>query len=371
MSDFSFIPVSPLLGGKLSNFFKAISSGRIESRYYHKVLLTGLVALIATPFHWWEQLVQTKKKELSAPPVFILGHWRSGTTYLHNLLCQAPDAGYISTYQTVFPNNMHSKLIFKTFLSINIPEKRPTDNVKLGSDLPQEDEFAMENSLTPSFYNFFYFPEDYKTLFDRTVLFKNLSENEIKKWEQTYKKLLIKGEANTSASYMVVKNPVNTARIPKLLEMFPEARFIHIYRNPVMVYLSTKRFFEALFPTLYFHHISPEDIKELVFDLFTKLMREYFETKALIPASNLYEVGFETFEKEPLEQVHQMFNQLNIGNWEASKPYYEAYIDDQKSYEKSTHKISRSELDRVVSDWQFAFDELGYEIPDNLEIIEG
>src|SRR5579883_1544271 len=37
------------------------------------------------------------------PPLFILGHWRSGTTHLHHLLAQDAMFGFPTTYQTAFP----------------------------------------------------------------------------------------------------------------------------------------------------------------------------------------------------------------------------------------------------------------------------
>jgi hypothetical protein len=102
-------------------------------------------------------------------PVFILGHWRSGTTFLHNMLCSDPQSAYVSTYQSVFPDNLASQAIFKTFMKMNLPEKRPSDNVKLGIDLPQEDEFALSNMIADSFYHFFYFPEKYRDYYTRSV----------------------------------------------------------------------------------------------------------------------------------------------------------------------------------------------------------
>ena len=43
---------------------------------------------------------------LAHDPVFILGHWRSGTTFVHNVLSCDKRFGYCTTYQTVFPHLM-------------------------------------------------------------------------------------------------------------------------------------------------------------------------------------------------------------------------------------------------------------------------
>jgi hypothetical protein len=148
MSQFKIPPISTLSGSTIGNYFRVLKQGKVQPKYYFKIFLTTLIVLISTPFHWWESLAfrrRFKKFKFKNPPVFILGHWRSGTTMLHNMMCVDPNAAYLTTYQSVFPNNMASKLIFKTFMRINIPEKRPSDNVRLHVDFPQEDEFAFSN----------------------------------------------------------------------------------------------------------------------------------------------------------------------------------------------------------------------------------
>jgi hypothetical protein len=357
-----------LLGSTMGNFFRAVRYGRIEPRYYHKVFFTGLICLFATPFHLWESIREGKSNEEAEPPVFIIGHWRSGTTFLHNLLCQDPNTSYVTTYQSVFPNNMHSKLLFKTFMSAKMPDQRPSDNVKLAANYPQEDDFALANIL-PAFYEFFYFPDAYKDLFSEIVLFENVEEKAIEDWQVAYKKLINKARVNIGGKNIVLKNPVNTARVAKLIELYPKARFIHIYRNPVIVYLSTKKFFLALFPTIQLQRTTPEQITNMIFDLYAKIMRAYLDQKELIPANQLMEMAFEAFENDPIKNLEEIYQHLHLDNWQDALPYFEDYLRELGGYEKNVYKISKSELERVKLEWGFAFDQYGYKVPENLEIV--
>lgn len=368
MSDFRIPPVSTLLGSTFSNFIRAVKYGRIEPKYYHKVFFTGLICLVATPFHLWERLKDSKLKEPEESPIFILGHWRSGTTFLHNLLCQDPNTSYVTTYQSVFPNNMHSKLLFKPFMRAMIPEKRPSDNVKLAVDYPQEDDFALANML-PSFYEFFYFPDRYKLLFDKTVLFKEENERHLLEWQMAYKKLIKKAHANIRGNNIILKNPVNTARVNKLLDMYPKARFIHIYRNPVIVYLSTKNFFLSLYPTLQLQKSTPEQIINMVFDLYTMVMQAYINQKELIPQGRLVELSFESFEQDPLGHLEKIYHQLHLDNWQEALPFFERYLADLGQYKKNDYQITKAELARIKAEWQFAFDQFGYDVPEGLKIV--
>ena len=81
-------------------------------------------------------------------PLFILGHWRSGTTFVHNIFACDKHFGYTTTYQTVFPHLMlWGQPFFKKNMAFLMPDKRPTDNMELKVDLPQEEEFALSNMM--------------------------------------------------------------------------------------------------------------------------------------------------------------------------------------------------------------------------------
>jgi len=176
MNQFKIPPISTLLGSTFRNYFKILGQGRVIPNYYLKIFLTTLVVLIATPFHFWENMFfyrKLKNFKFEKPPLFILGHWRSGTTLLHNMLTKDPSAGYMTTYQGVFPNNLTSKWLFRTFMKINMPDRRPSDGVKLDVNFPQEDGFAFSNSQWNEYYNFFYFPLNYKLYFFDTLQARN------------------------------------------------------------------------------------------------------------------------------------------------------------------------------------------------------
>ena len=302
--------------------------------------------------------------------MFIIGHWRSGTTHLHNLLCKDPNHGYVTTYQSVFPNNLMSKWIFKTFMSWKIPETRPADNVKLSPDFPQEEEFALGNMTVSSFYHFFYFPSINDMLYEKFVRFKNSDRKAVVSFERKYKELLYKASFNTHKDRVIIKNPVNTGKVKMLLEMYPDAKFVHIYRNPVITYLSTFKFYKALIPTTALEHYTNEQIKRNIISNYKKFMQDYIEARHMIPPENLYEIQFEEFDEDNLGHMKEIYDQMELDTWEEAEPYFSSYISQQKHYQKNIHKIKKVELETIVKEWDFALKEFGYKIPDNLEIIE-
>ncbi len=370
MSEFRIPPISTLIGSGPVNFFQVLrKGGRIDSRYYLKFFLTTIIVVIQTPFHWWESVrfkKRLKKFKVVKDPVFILGHWRSGTTFLHNMLCADPKAAYVSTYQSVFPNNLASQLIFKTFMKMNLPEKRPSDNVKLGIDLPQEDEFALSNMIRNSFYHFFYFPEKYREYYTDAVT--RVNDEQVAGWESSYRELVMKAIMSSGGERIVLKNPVNTGRIKTILRIFPNAKFIFIYRNPVIVFLSTQKFFLELLPTLWFHETSPEFIENMIFDNFRMLMNDYDTQKNLIPKQNLVEVKFEDFEKNPITECRRIYNSLTGDDFDQALPFLAAFLKDQKGYTRNRYKIKESLLKRIESEWGRHMNQWGYRIPEELVV---
>ncbi len=354
----------------MGNYIKVLGKGKVQKSYYLKVALTTLVLLVAIPFHWWERIKfgLFTKMPAAKPPLFVLGHWRSGTTLLHNILCQDDRSGFVSTYHGCFPHNLASKLIFKTFMRISMPDRRPADRVKLHVDFPQEDEFALGNLIHVSYYNFFYFPRNYADFYREAVELE-LSDSDLEEWKKTYKSLIGKALWNTQGNRAVIKNPVNTGRVKALLELYPDAKFVYIYRNPITVFLSTFKFFDELFPTLWFQTVDKEFLEEMILDVFVRLMNDYEEQKALIPEGNLIELRFEDFQEEPLKHVEKLYTELLHEDFEPCREKMEKYVEGQRAHRMNRHKIDAGLIERIEKEWGPFMTARGYERPPNVDVV--
>ena len=373
MDEFKIPPISTLAGSTISNYFKILKKGHISPKYYFKIAITTIIVIIATPFHFLDYLAyrnKIKAVKFKKPPLFIIGHWRSGTTLLHNMLAKDPASAYVSTYHALFPNNLASKWLFKTFMRINMPDKRPSDNVELNINFPQEDEFAFSNCQPNAYYNFFYFPHNYKKFYDNSVNHKNLSEKEIKKWYKSYDTLIKKPIINTKGERVILKNPVNTARIDKILKLFPDAKFIYIYRNPITVFFSTRRFFQHLFPTLWLHETKSEFIDQMIFDVYNRLMEDYFKHKSLIPKENLIEIKFEEFEQNPVEEIKKMYTHFLEEDFESVKTYFSEYSKTQEKHKMNKYLTDKSTIDLIQKQMKKYIEFYNYHIPENIKISE-
>ncbi len=372
MAEFKIPPISTLSGSTFTNYVKVLSYRDIEQKYILKTILTAIVIGVATPFHWWEKFAFQKKiaeYKMENPPLFILGHWRSGTTFLHNVLSQAKDTGYMTTYNSLFPNNLSSKWIFKNFMKWNMPKNRPTDNVKLNVNYPQEDEFALGNICPHSYYNFFYFPKRYKEYFKKYGNFESATQKEVESWKHHYKKLITKANLNSKGRKAIYKNPVNTARAHLLADLFPGAKFIHIVRNPFIVYLSTKKFFMNLLPTLWFHTVSEAFIEQLIIDIYIDLYNSFLEKSEVFNTNNFIEIKFERFEQNPLEHLENIYNSLELGDFKAQEIQFRSYLSNQKAYKKNKYTITEREVKLIENHWHKFLNLWGYNLPKEIVVI--
>lgn len=373
MSSFKLPLISPLAGTTLPNLARVLKGKRVAPRYYFKLGITFIFVIVSSGFHWMDRVFlgrKVKNYSFSESPVFIIGHWRSGTTFLHNLLAQDPASGTVSTYQAVFPNNLKSAWLFKTFMRIFMPRERPGDEMPISVNLPQEEEYAMSNLTHRSFYHFFYFPSNYGEYYRDYVRFAYQGEDQKDAWKLDYRKMLVKALISSKGRRPLLKNPVNTGRIRMLVDLFPDAEFLFMVRNPVIVYLSSKKFFSGLFPTINLEKYTTEEISAMILDLYERFVKDYISDKKFVLRGKIREIRYEDFELDPMETVRNIYADMAPGEFEKVKPKFEAYLSGLDNQPCSAYKISRQELNLVMDRMKFAMDHWDYAIPDGIEILD-
>lgn len=343
------------------------ASGGIDARHRARAALITALSPLTAPIRFIERVLYEKhvsEIEITEPPVFIVGHWRTGTTHLHNLMTQDPTLAFVSTFHTLAPASyLAGHRTLRPLMALTMPDQRPMDSLALGADLPQEEEFAMCNLCPHSLYVGWYFPRQMRELFRKYVLFENVSESAISEWRETYLGVLKKATFSARGKRLVLKNPVNTGRIKRLLELFPDAKFIHIYRDPYVVFKSTQRFHRAVLSWIGLQDITEEEIEENVLLFFRDMMGRFFEERGLIPQQNFAEVRFEVMEKHPLDELARVYDELHLPGWEQAQGPVERYLAGQAGYKKHPVSVTAQDAAKVEKHWGFALERWGYERP--------
>ncbi len=337
-------------------------------KYLHFALLITIFRFFTILFRMNERIFlhrAIRSTVIDKPPIFIIGHWRSGTTYLHNLMVRDQNMGYLSLVQAIIPESMLFKnLLLRNPLAGPAPSVRPMDNVPLAPDAPQEEEFAMANMTSRSFYHQWVFPRNARHYFKKYALLENISSKDLSGWQQTYLNLLRRITLNAGNRRIVLKNPVNTGRISALLELFPNAKFIHIYRNPYIVFFSTLNLYDKMLKLCQVQEISKAEIEDNILLFYEKLMQKYFDEKNLIPPKNLVEVRFENLEADPLFQLHRIYDTLNLPGFGSALPDLKKYITSQAGYSKNAYTLDRDTIEKIGKKWRTFIDIWAYSPPD-------
>src|SRR5579884_2686020 len=123
-------------------------------------------------------------------PLFILGHWRSGTTLLHELLSHDPRHAAPTTYECFAPHHfLLSRSWLPRLLGGLMPVRRPMDKMAAGWDRPQEDEFALCLLGQPSPYADLAFPNRPPT-YPGSLDLSGLTPPQLAHWKRTFRRFL-------------------------------------------------------------------------------------------------------------------------------------------------------------------------------------
>ncbi len=326
--------------------------------------ITG-ASLLTAPLRIADRFQRDRLERISLDaPVFVIGHWRSGTTYLQNMLCTNPAFGHTTIYQSIIPGAAFSgRYLLKPLLARLLPTARGIDGMEMTIDSPQEDEVIFTHTSVDGFYHHWYFPHHAEFYFRRTVLFEGMSEADMTRWQRTYRLMLAKASAISGQRQLVLKNPATTARIPMMRSMFPEARFIYLIRNPVHVFRSTMRLYQTMVNFAQLQHIGEQELEELVFLVYRELLQRYLHDRPNVPANRLIEVRFEEMEQHPYETVRAIYRRLDLPFDAEADRQLQAYIHRQRTYQKNNFHNDDALSERVYERLQFVFDAWNYPAP--------
>ena len=294
-----------------------------------------------------------QKTVIDKPPVFIIGHYRSGTTFLHKLLAADKRFGFVTHYDMICPNSSllfgnPTKKVFQ-FIIDKLKIKTPFFNTTIPSlDEPAEEERLLINKGSAyADYWRFVFPlgNVWETdLLDDTTY--------IQRWRKEYTELLKLISFKNRNKQLVVKSPCNTQRIKHLLKIFPDARFIYISRNPYQVFYSTLNLWEKAIEKFCLQRISAKQKEDIIFCYYTYLIKQYKRDKALIPAGNLVEILYETLEAEPLDTLRKIYKQLRITGFKDACSGFKNQLQKEKKYSKFNYNPSEEVLKKIDRHWQ-------------------
>lgn len=335
----------------------------VDRSRWHVAALVSALSPFQTAMGLLQQAVyggEVARTPIRHAPLFVLGHWRSGTTLLHELLACDPRHAFPTTYECFAPQ--HALLTaswLPGLLRWLSPSRRPMDNMAAGYERPQEDEFALFLLGQPSPYERIAFPNEPPD--PRTLDLRGLPTRVIHQWEATFRRLMRQWTLAKGGRRLVLKSPPHSCRIPTLLKLFPDARFVHIVRDPYVVYPSTLHLWRVLYTTQGLQRPAWQDLQEYILQTFVHLYDRLEEGKLQVPPGRFHELRYEDLIADPVGRVKATYRALDLGDFEPARPHVERHVAGLKGYETNRYVLTADERTVIAERWGEVIRRYGYD----------
>jgi omega-hydroxy-beta-dihydromenaquinone-9 sulfotransferase len=353
-----------LCGISLGAWLRLLAENRfaVDLPYWPRAAMVTGASVQNSLFRWWEHWRYDTAIAATGhqPPLFVLGIWRSGTTHLHNLLARDARLAYPNFFEVFYPYTFLTTAWFnRALLAYFMPQKRPQDNVRMGIDEPQEDEFAL-NCLTQLSWVLVWTLPRRAAHYERFLTFRSATNEEKVRWQRALK-FFVQKLTYRYGRPLVLKSPAHTGRIKLLLEVFPDAKFVHIHRNPYDVFQSSLNSARKAIPWWTLQTPDLTELEETTLRQYEEIYQAYFEERDLIPAGRLHEIRYEDLEADPIGQLRGMYEALQLGDFGPAERAIRKYLGSIAEYEKNRYrKLEPKWKNEVARRWRRCFEEWGY-----------
>jgi hypothetical protein len=359
------VPFAPLV-----NFASVFSRNRPVDLQLLPNLSPWLVKLILLePVRWLEYVRYHKQinTHQPQPPLFILGHWRSGTTYLQNLLRQDPQFGYFNVFGSVLPEIfLGTERVLKPFFqkvvsTLGVHNK--FHRLPFDWDFPGEEDVALTAlSIMENPHWGHLFPRQYAAYANKFLFLKDISQPELRRLLDAYVYVVKKISLRNNGKPLVLKSPPNTARIKHLLRIYPQAKFIYIHRNPFEVYYSNLKFWQVT-EGYSFQRLTEVEKEKIIIYTYQQLIEAYLQQKEYIPENNLVEVRYEALVSDPIGQLQAIYRQLQLNFTPIAEAAIKQYIGSDRSFQQQHYPYNDQAISTIQHHWAFSLRHWAYKPP--------
>lgn len=246
------------------------------------------------------------------PPVFIVGHPRSGTTHLHNLMAAS---GRFATVPPVLAGMPWEALglarAMRPFIEMYLPRTRLIDGVRLGPDVPTEDEIALANLCDLSHLHALYLPGRFAERHRRGLLFEGATPRQIAARGRALRSFA-RAVARPRRGPLLLKNPAHTGQLAWLLDLFPEARVVHIHREPEAVFASMRRATGRALRELALEPWDPAEVEAAILGTYPDLARALVRDAGGLAPDRFASLSYEALLAEPEGTLEAVWSALSL-----------------------------------------------------------
>lgn len=277
---------------------------------------------------------------------------------MHNLLSKDDRYAFPNAFQVFFPHIfLSTEHLSARFMQTFMPTKRPMDNVKYGVGEPQEDEFALAASGLSFMLEWLAFPRA-NGRYRKYLTFRDATPDDVEDWKKAWMTFLRKLTLKHGKP-LILKSPAHTGRIATILELFPDAKFVHIHRHPYAVFQSSMHTWRKVSSWWAFQAHSIDEVG--VIRDYAEVFNAFFEQRHLIPDGHYCEVAFDDLERDPLGALRRIYSQLELPEFAYAEQAVSAYVDSLSGYRRNRFpELGNATREKLAQAWARCFDEWDY-----------
>jgi omega-hydroxy-beta-dihydromenaquinone-9 sulfotransferase len=288
-------------------------------------------------------------------PIFIVGHWRSGTTLLHELLALDSVFAVPTTYACFNPQHF---LLSRHRAPARAEAARPADDMVISPFSPQEDDFALLclGAATP--YETFMFPSalrDVELLSDP----ERMEGDARLKWDKALTWTFRATAYACGAERRILsKSPPHSFRIERLRALFPGAAFVRMVREPCAVFASTMRMWETMWQRYALTApLGGDLLAERVLETGRALERKLETGLRSLSPERTATIRYEDLIADPEKTIAHLYERLALGDPHRIRSSVAAYMA-QNSHVQTRDTARWRPL--VQEQWSEMFEQFGY-----------
>lgn len=321
---------------------------KVDAPFLPRAVLVTLGSIMTSALKIVEDasFSDTCDESLLQRPVFILGLPRSGTTHLFQMIAASQAFGYPSRLDAFYPH------VFRTLHRLGIPrllslipaQKRMMDDVPTSWLSPEEDSLALcvlagqGRRLVASF------PStrqlcDHDPASSATAL-RTFSRRLV----QVYRKPLL------------FKSPQHTGHVEEILTIFPEARFVTIFRNPLHQNNSQRQAVTSDNKTWGALQRGKPNATSKSLQTNRLFLSAYFAQRTMIPTGHLMEILYEDLILDAAATLQRVYQFLGIAD--APIP-----VPREKHQQRPLSSMPLTGIDEFLDTYKDFYDRGIYERP--------
>eukprot|EP00890_Picochlorum_soloecismus_P002919 jgi/Picsp_1/3628/NSC_06465-R1_protein len=180
--------------------------------------------------------------------------------------------------------------------------------------------------------------------------FDGCSQEELHRWQSSLVWFLKKCSYACVGKPLVLKSPAHTARLHILREVFPNAKFVCIHRDPKQVIASFTYLIQEYYTHCFIAETNNQQMTEYMVEHYQRLYRSFNRGKKHVPEDVLVEVSFDDLEKDPFGVLDKIYHNFGWSQEDRFRERVREYLDSLGKYRKNRCDTLSPQLERRLEE---------------------